>query len=254
MICLYQFSEVYLWLSLKSFLQLSILQLSPVLSIEPSSEGCSESYPGPNFDIHTPVDKHFKNYYSLISGFIWTQIGWTNAKGCKVKYIRFNETFSWNHSGIDSFRNKPMLNFTKDLGLHSLNKLVIFSSKEKYVQDICSGLTKWMQAAVQSLVESWGGWQHCKGKKQHGEWRSCVRSGQVTHGDRAGWAHSDNYDSARGWLCCYYSRLHVFRISASHRDWRIASWQLLSHPCKKWHNSWPFMAWLNLKLLSLWQL
>lgn len=28
-----------------------------------------------------------------------------------------------------------MLNFTKDLGLHSLNKLVIFSSKEKYVQD-----------------------------------------------------------------------------------------------------------------------
>ena len=42
-----------------------------------------------------------------------------------------------------------------------------------------------------------------------------MRSGQVTHGDRAEWAHSDNYDSSRGWLSCYHLTLHVFRISAS---------------------------------------
>lgn len=102
-----------------------------------------------------------------------------------------------------------MLNFTKDLDLHSLNKLVIFSSKEEICKMICNGLTKRMQTGLQTLVESWGGWQHCKGKKKHGEWRGCVRSSQVTHGDRAEWAHGDNCDSTRAgclaiiWHCIY---------------------------------------------------
>jgi len=99
-----------------------------------------------------------------------------------------------------------------------------------------------------------GGWQSYKGKKKHSEWRGCVRTGQGTQGDRAAWDHSDNYDSTRGWLSCIHLTQHIFRISASHQDWYIASWQLLSDPCKKWHNSWPFVPWLNWKFVSLWQL